>query len=219
MSVDPASRALLVDYGGVLTNDLRSTFARFEREHGLPRGGIRQVLVAAYRRDAGGDGLVARIERGEISDEAFEQEMSAAFAAQGFDVPAEGLRRRLFADMKPDGGMWGVVRRARDAGVVTCLLSNSWGSDGYPIDRLEAVFDHLVFSGEVGMRKPDAEIFEHAAGLVDRPLAACAFVDDLRRNVEAASALGLHAVLHDGDAAATAAALSPFLGVDVGADA
>lgn len=209
--MSPADRALLVDYGGVLTTGLRASFASFEAEHGLAPGAITDVLVAAYRTGAG-ESMVTRVERGELSDEEFERALSAAFAQRGHDVPAAGLRARLFRGMRPGGGMWDVVRRARDAGVTTCLLSNSWGSDGYPLDRLRAVFDHLVFSGEVGMRKPDAEIFRHAAALVGRAPEACAFVDDLRANVAAARALGMHGVHHT-DAATTAAELGPFLGV------
>lgn len=209
-----ARRALLVDYGGVLTGSMRATFERFEREEGLAAGSLQRAMVAVYER-GGGSGLIEQVERGEVSDAEFERQLAEAFSAGGHDIPADGLRRRLFADLRPEGRMWDVVDRARDGGVVTCLLSNSWGSDGYPMDRLRASFDHVVLSGEVGMRKPDREIFEHAADVVGLALDACAFVDDLAANVEAATGYGLHAVRHTGDAEATARALEPFLGVSL----
>ena len=94
-----------------------------------------------------------------------------------------------------DDDMLGLVRRARAAGVRTALLSNSWG-DHYPEELWDGLFDAVVISGRVGMRKPDERIFRHAAGLLHLEPAECVMVDDLPHNVAGAVAAGMVGVLH-----------------------
>ena len=81
------------------------------------------------------------------------------------------------------------------SGLRTGLLSNSWGND-YPRDGWDEMFDVVVISGEVGMRKPEPEIFEHTLALLGLPAAACVFVDDLAPNVAAAVEVGMVGVQH-----------------------
>ncbi|HYY09403.1 MAG TPA: HAD-IA family hydrolase, partial [Kineosporiaceae bacterium] len=94
-------------------------------------------------------------------------------------VAAPGLLGRMLAGLAElDAGMLGIVRRAHAAGVRTALLSNSWG-DHYPDELFDGLFDAVVISGRVGMRKPDAEIFRHTAELLGLEPAECVMVDDL----------------------------------------
>ncbi|MDX1622035.1 MAG: HAD family phosphatase [Nitriliruptorales bacterium] len=211
MDEDP--KGLLVDYGGVLTPSVGRSFRDFEDASGLPKGTVFEAVRAAYEH-AQGDDPISRVERGELEIDDFNELLAAEFAAQGHEVDPDGLARRMFAGMRPDGLMWQVVRAAHDAGVRTALVSNSWGVDGYPRDRLEEVFDAVLVSGEVGMRKPDPAFFELAIGTIGVPPDRCAFVDDLDRNVEAARELGMFAVHHT-DPKETAAALSGFLGLSL----
>lgn len=208
------TRALLVDYGGVLTTDLGAAFRDAEAASGLPSGALVKVLLSAYA-DTAGDGFVHRFERGELDEAAFEGELRASLDAAGTPMAEGSVLRHVFGGLRadPEGKMWDVVRRAREAGVRTGLLSNSWGTDGYPLDALHEVFDDLVISGEVGLRKPDPAIYRLAAERLDVAPEACAFVDDFPGNVAAAEALGMHGVLHAGDADRTAAALEPLLGI------
>lgn len=207
------TRALLVDYGGVLTPPVAPAFEHFERSHGMPHGSLHGMLLAAYQEGAD-DGLVTRIELGQIEPEEFEVALAAMFAEGGYEVSASGLIERIFGGLSADDdGIWDVVGAARDQGVATALLSNSWGTSVYPRDRLAAVFDAQVISCEVGLRKPDPAIYRLTARELGVDPTACAFVDDLERNVEVARSLGMHGVLHRGDVAETAAALEPFLGV------
>jgi putative hydrolase of the HAD superfamily len=92
--------------------------------------------------------------------------------------------------------MYDLLRKARAAGVRTCLLSNSWGSDWYDRTDFPDLFDGVVISCEVGMRKPEPEIFRHAAELIGLPPAACVFVDDVEANITAAEACGMTGVHH-----------------------
>jgi putative hydrolase of the HAD superfamily len=101
----------------------------------------------------------------------------------------------MFAGMRVEAGMLDVVRAARAAGIHTGLLSNSWGLD-YERDGWEMLFDAVVISGEVGLRKPDPAIYALAAERLDLPPEQIVFVDDLRPNVRAAAATGMVGVQH-----------------------
>jgi HAD superfamily hydrolase (TIGR01509 family) len=91
--------------------------------------------------------------------------------------------------------MSALVRRARHSGLRTGLLSNSWGND-YPRDGWDEMFDVVVISGEVGMRKPEPGIFRHTLALIGLEPAECVFVDDLPHNIAAAVEVGMVGVLH-----------------------
>jgi putative hydrolase of the HAD superfamily len=108
--------------------------------------------------------------------------------------------------------MYDLIRTLRGAGLRTALLSNSWGSGEYPRADFPELFDVVVISGEVGMRKPEEAIFLHAAQALGLAPAECVFVDDMQANVTAAAALGMTGVLHH-DPATTVAALHDLLGV------
>ena len=208
-----STRGLLVDYGGVLTASVGPAFRAFEEAHDLPSGTVLRVLGEAYRRDDAHN-PIARYERGETTPEAFEAALADLFAGMGHDVPADGMKARMFGELTPDGGVWDLVAQARDAGVRTGLLSNSWGTEGYPRERIAAHFATVVISGEVGLRKPDPRIFRLAAERLGLPPDACVFVDDLDRNVEAAEAVGMQGVVHR-DVDTTATALSELLDLDL----
>jgi putative hydrolase of the HAD superfamily len=108
--------------------------------------------------------------------------------------------------------MLSLLRQVRGAGLKTALLSNSWGVGIYPADVLAELFDAVVISAEVGMRKPEERIFRHATGLLGLDPAECVFIDDIEANVQAAEALGMTGVLHTG-AAATAAQVASLVGL------
>jgi epoxide hydrolase-like predicted phosphatase len=206
-------RGLLVDFGGVLTPPLGPTWRAVEDRLGLEKGTIFRTLQSAYEPGTG-TGDIERLERGELDLATFERGLVERLRAAGArSVPEEGLVASLFAGMSPSGGVWDIVGQARAGGVRTAVLSNSWGTDAYPRERFAEVFDDVVISAEVGIRKPDPAIFHLAAERLGVPVEGCAFVDDLPRNVEVARDLGMHGVHHTGDDAATAAALEPFLGV------
>lgn len=207
-------RALLVDYGGVLTTSMAASFRAFCTEVGLPRDLLLDLVRRAYR-DAG-DGLIQQLETGRIDAEAFSRQAAERLRQQtGVTVAPEELIPRLFAHVRPDERMIGAVAAVRAAGVPTGLVSNSWGEETYPRDRLPAL-DAVVVSGEVGLRKPDPAIFELACERLGVEPPACVFVDDLPANAEAAEALGMAAVVHR-DPDTTIPAVAAHLGLDPGA--
>lgn len=206
-------RAVLFDFGGVLTTSVARSFRAFERTEGLPKGTVFQMIAAAY---TGNDGAhpIARFERGEASDEEFEALLHAELVAQGHEVEPGNLLARLFSRYEPVPEMWEVVAACRGAGARTGLLSNSWGTGGYPEELIAEHFDDRVISGEVGLRKPDPEIFLLAADRLGVAPDGCAFVDDAEPNVVAAEELGMTGI-HHVDITATREALETFLGTSL----
>jgi len=200
---DRPYRALLVDYGGVLTTSMTASFAEFCLATGVSPERLRLVLANAYRGGPGqaGDGvglddLVPAVETGRMPVEEFNQKL-AAVLSEGLErrIDAVDLASRLFSAAGPDERMIEAVRAARTQGLKTAMISNTWGiRDSSP--WYDEVFDAVVLSGREGVRKPDPEIFRLTAGRVDVPPASCVFVDDLAANVEGARAVGMTAVFH-----------------------
>jgi putative hydrolase of the HAD superfamily len=169
-------------------------------------------LVHALERE-GGPNPVHALERGECSGADFERLLAARLVRMdGGAVVAEGLLRRMFAASVPVPGMYDTIRALRSAGFSTSLLSNSWGCDEYPRADFPSLFDTVVLSGEVGMRKPEEQIFLHAAETLGLAPQDCVFIDDIEANVAAAVACGMTGVHHT-ETATTAAALQDLLGV------
>ena len=181
-------RALIFDFGGVLTNPVWESFAAFCTEEGLDPDAIKDL----FRTHPGALNDLRKLEAGEIAEPDFER----SFASRLGLASSEGLIERLFRGMKPEPLMIDAVRAAGGAGLKTGLLSNSWSVDHYDRDLLSEIFDVVVISGEVGMHKPQAEIFELTLERLELEPAHCAFIDDLRENCEGAEAVGMVAVRH-----------------------
>jgi putative hydrolase of the HAD superfamily len=197
---------LIVDYGGVLTTDVFASFRVFCEAEGLDPETVRERFL----RDPHARELLAELETGRIREAEFEPRFAALL-----EVESERLVDRLFGAMQPDEAMVDGVRAARRAGVRTAMLSNSWGDDRYDRVMLAELFDAWVISAEVGLRKPDPEIYELAAERLGLPPEACVFVDDLPGNLKPARAIGMATVVHRGDAEATLREVGELLGVDL----
>jgi putative hydrolase of the HAD superfamily len=196
---------LLIDWGGVLTTDLFASFSAFCEVEGLEPDAVRRV----FREDAACRDLLIAFETGALGEEQFETEF-----APYLGVDSLGLIDRLFAGSAPDDDMIEAVRRARDGGVRTGLVSNSWGTRRYPRELLGELFDGVVISGEVGMRKPAPEIYRLGAERIGLEPEACVFVDDLAFNLAPAADLGM-ATVHHHASAETIGRLERLLGVSL----
>ena len=195
-------KALLVDFGGVLTTDIWSSFSAFCVERGLDPDAAKKL----FRENPEALEELRRLERGEADPQEFERRFANLLGTE-----PDGLVEGLFSGLGPADEMLTAVRRAREGGAPTGLVSNSWVMDHYT-DDLRELFDAVVISGEVGMHKPEPDIFELAARRVNRDPSDCVFVDDLRENCAGAEALGMTAILHR-DPAATIARLEDLLGL------
>ena len=210
-------RGLLVDYGGVLTTPLAEATDAWLRADGIDPERFERLIRRWLASDAEAN-AVHDLETGRISAADFELLLAAelldgatAGEGPGARSAGAGMLTRMFASFRPDTGMIDMVRAARTAGVRTGLLSNSWGLD-YPREGWDTLFDAVVISGEVGLRKPDPAIYTLAAERLGLLPTQVVFVDDLKPNVRAAEAVGMVAVHHT-DFATTADELERLLGV------
>lgn len=209
--------ALLVDWGGVLTADLSSVMAAWTSGEDFEAAHFADVMRHWFGADGDAEARlnpVHALERGEAAVPDFEQVLAEELTrASGRPVSADGLLGRLFGHFSHAPDMVALVRRAHDAGIKTALLSNSWGND-YPSDLFDGMFDQVVISGEVGMRKPEPEIFHYTARLVEAAPRECVFVDDLAHNVAAAARLGFLGI-HHVSYSVTATEVSTLFAVDL----
>ena len=211
-------RGVISDWHGVLTPPLLATVRAWVQADGIDWDSyvsvVRQWVAEAY--DASGkSNPIHALERGEWSGPEFEQVLAPRLLRlDGQAVVAEGLLHRMFSAGAPVPAMYGIIRTLRAAGLRTALLSNSWGCQEYPRADFPGLFDAVVLSGEVGLRKPEPEIFRHAAQALGLAPAECVFIDDMAANVAAAQACGMTALLHT-EPAATAQALQDLLGVSL----
>jgi epoxide hydrolase-like predicted phosphatase len=202
---DRVLRGLLVDYGGVLTTSVFEGFHEFERAEGLEHGTVSRL----FRADPTARELLIGMELGRGTEAQFESGLAALLG-----VSADGLIPRLLA-VRPEETMVRTVRAIRRSRVRTGLVSNSWGLGGYPLDLLRELFDAVIVSGEVHLRKPDPEIYRLGAREIGVEPAECVFVDDLPGNLVPATALGMVG-LHHTDPAHTVAALGRLFQLDLG---
>ena len=189
------TRALISDFGGVLTSPLQAGFLAYQEETGVSLEELGRAMAKATEEH--GDHPLFMLERGEISEVEFRDRIEPHLES-GFDLTR--LRTLYFDRIVPNRPMIEFVRGVRRRGTRTALLTNNvreweplWRSKLPEIDEL---FEVVVDSAFVGLRKPDPAIYEltlERLGDGVRP-ADCVFVDDLDVNCEAAQALGMTAV-------------------------
>jgi putative hydrolase of the HAD superfamily len=203
MGGEPDHSGLLVDFGGVLTTSVWDSFAAFCRDKSLAE----DAVLRMFREDPAALAELRQLETGRISEDEFEHRFAKRL---GLD-DATDLIDSMFRGMKPSEPMVAAVRAARASGVHTGLVSNSWSTSHYDRDMLAQLFEVAVISAEVGLHKPQPEIYRLASQRLGVEPERCVFVDDLRENCAGAEAVGMTAILHR-DAAATVARLEELLG-------
>jgi epoxide hydrolase-like predicted phosphatase len=209
-------RGLVVDYGGVLTNSLGDAMRDWADEAGVDHGEF-GALMREWLADGAAENPAHALERGELTDAEFSTALADRLRrADGTPLDADGLLRRMMSGFVPNSSaMVAVVLAARTRGFRTALLSNSWGLD-YDRTGWAELFDAVVISGEVGLRKPEPEIYRLAAERLGLAPQECVFVDDLAPNIRGAvqvGMVGVHYVDHD----RVVAELEELLGIPLGA--
>ncbi|MFI0404962.1 HAD-IA family hydrolase [Actinomadura sp. 3N508] len=193
-------KAVITDWGGVLTSPLAEAIDVWLTTERIDVQRYKDVMRAWVKQayDGAGTNPIHGLEDGSLPTEEFERLLAAELlTADGEPVAAAGLIARMFGAFTPVRPMYDALRAARAAGARTAVLSNSWGND-YPRDLFAEVFDAVVISSEVGLRKPDERIFRHALDLLGLAAAECVFIDDIEHNVRAAQDLGLRGIHHTG---------------------
>ena len=184
------------DYGGVLTTPVRDSIGAWLDRDGIDPASFSRTIKAWLSRSAPDDTPIRRLEIGELSTAEFDALLAEELIGKnGGAVAPEDLLKGLFAQMRPNPVMFDLVQDLKDAGIRVALLSNSWGNT-YPRERIDALFDLVVISGEVGMRKPNPDIFTHTLDLLDARPDRVVFIDDAEPNTDGAARLGMHTILH-----------------------
>lgn len=199
-------RAVVVDFGGVLTTSVGAALTAF----GAGIGSDPSLPARLLSRDDESARLLVDHEEGRLSQLGFEEGFAARLRAHGAAAEADGLVGRIQAGLRPDQAMLALVRDLRAAGVPVALLSNSLGDDCYAGYDLPALFDAVVISAEIGARKPSSRAYAAVCTELGVAPEHAVMVDDLEHNIVAARRFGMAGIVHT-DAASTTAALGELL--------
>jgi putative hydrolase of the HAD superfamily len=185
-----AIRAVLFDFGGVISSSPFDAFTLLEEERGLPPGFIRSVN--ATNPD---DNAWARLERSEVDLDTFALLWSDEARALGQDLDGGAVLQRLAGQIRPE--MLAAIRTCRASYKTACLTNNFGSADTEVSPQVAAVyelFDAVLESRSLGVRKPDPRFYELACATLDVRPEECVFLDDLGVNLKPARALGMHTI-------------------------
>ena len=194
-------RAVISDFGGVLTTPLIESFRAYRDESGISLEQLGMAMARITERT--GEHPLFELERGHLTETEF---LASLEAELGGDVELRSLRETYFRHLHPNRHMIDFMRDLRDRGLRMALLTNNvrewephWRAKLPDVDE---IFEVIVDSGFVGMRKPDPAIYELTLERLGGDVRAeeCVFVDDFEVNCAAARDLGMHAVqYHDAE--------------------
>jgi putative hydrolase of the HAD superfamily len=193
----PAIRAVISDFGGVLTNHLIEAFVAFQDESGISIEQLGQGMQRIAERD--GEYPLYQLERGEMSEADFLEKLSSALEeVLGHRPKLHRFREIWFEALHPNEPMIELMRDLRRRGYRLAILTNNvreWEEKWRTKLPIDEIFELVVDSAWVGMRKPEPEIYrltlERLGALEPEQ---CLFVDDNELNVEAARKLGMEAI-------------------------
>jgi putative hydrolase of the HAD superfamily len=208
MSEKHAIRAVISDFGGVLTNRLIEAFAAFQDETGISTEQLGRGMQRVSERD--GEYPLFRLERGELSESQFLEDLSWGLERDLGHRPTLHRFREIYFDaLHANEPMLDLMRELRDRGHRMAILTNNvreWEALWRSKLPLDEIFELIVDSAWVGMRKPDPRIYLLTIERLGDGLGPnqCLFVDDNELNVEAARELGMTAVqFHSNEQAIT----------------
>lgn len=211
LETDVQRRAVLFDFGGVLTSSVLKAFADFGQED----CGDRALPLTLLGTDPESKQLLAEHEEGRLDHDDFEAGFAARLQAHGVDIAADGLLRKMQSRLERDEETIELVAALRAAGVPVGLVSNSLGRDCYVGYDLDAMFDAITISGKEGVRKPSRRLYEIGCERLGVEPTEVVMVDDLAQNIVAAERLGMAGVVHR-NARDTSRELEELLGMTLG---
>ncbi len=206
--------AVLWDFGGVILSSPFDAFAAYEREVGLPENFIRGLNARNPDTNAW-----ARMERSDISRDEFVVAFEAEARAAGHKLDGRRVLASISGEIRPE--MVEALRRVRARHRVACITNNMKSGDGpgmaasqeraRQVAEIMGLFEHVVESSKLGMRKPDPRIYHHACALLGVAPEACVYLDDLGVNLKPARAMGMRTI-KVGDPAVAIAELEAMVG-------
>jgi len=189
--------AVLWDFGGVILSSPFEAFNRYELEAGLPKDFIRSLNARNPDTNAW-----AKMERSEVSLEGFVTLFEEEAHQQGHRVEGWKILQALSGDIRPH--MVEALRRCKAAFRVACITNNMKSGDGPGMARspekakavaeIMTLFEHVVESSKIGLRKPDPRIYRHACDLLGVAPEQCIYLDDLGINLKPAREMGMRTI-------------------------
>ena len=187
--------AVIWDFGGVFTTSPFEAFARYERQRGIPVGTIRKINSTNHETNAW-----AQFEQSKVDMDGFDKLFAAEAAALGHEIPGRDVLPLLSGDFRPE--MIEALRRVKAQLRTGCITNNMpsntvAGSSGPAAGRsiyareIMEMFDEIIESSKVGIRKPDPRIYRMMCEALGVEPAACVFLDDLGGNLKPARAMGM----------------------------
>jgi len=190
-------KAVLWDFGGVILSSPFEAFRIYEREAGLPQDFIRGLNARNPETNAW-----AKMERSEVSIEEFVRLFEAEARDAGRELDGWRVLGAISGDIRPQ--MVEALRRCKAAFRVACITNNMKSGEGPAMTRsperakavaeVMALFEHVIESSKLGMRKPDPRIYRHACDLLGVAPEDCVYLDDLGINLKPARALGMRTI-------------------------
>ena len=183
--------AVIWDFGGVLTTSPFEAFARFEREHRLPIDIIRRTNAANHLENAW-----AKFERAEIDIETFDRLFAEESASLGAEVRGKDVLPLLSGDLRPEmvEALRRIKKKHRTGCITNNLPANAIGSTSgrtLYIAEVMALFDHVIESAKIGLRKPDPRIYRMMVDVLGVDPKRCVYLDDLGVNLKPARDMGM----------------------------
>jgi putative hydrolase of the HAD superfamily len=183
--------AVIWDFGGVLTTSPFEAFARFEREHRLPIDIIRRTNAANHLENAW-----AKFERAEIDIETFDRLFAEESASLGAEVRGKDVLPLLSGDLRPEmvEALKRIKKKHRTGCITNNLPANAIGSTSgrtLYIAEVMALFDHVIESAKIGLRKPDPRIYRMMVDVLGVDPKRCVYLDDLGVNLKPARDMGM----------------------------
>ena len=186
-----AIEAVIFDFGGVLTSSPFEAFARFETERGLPNDIIRRTNAANYLENAW-----ARFERAEVDIDTFDRLFAAESLALRAEVRGRDVLPLLQGDLRPE--MVEALKRIKAQFKTGCITNNlpanaigSMTGRSLYIAEVMVLFDHVIESAKIGLRKPDPRIYQMMVETLRVDPNNCVYLDDLGVNLKPARQMGM----------------------------
>jgi putative hydrolase of the HAD superfamily len=183
--------AVIFDFGGVITSSPFDAFARFETERGLPADIIRRTNAANHLENAW-----AKFERAEVDLDAFDKLFAAESLALGAEVRGRDVLPLLSGDLRPE--MVEALRRIKAKFKTGCITNNlpnnaigSASGRTLYVAEVMTLFDHVIESAKIGLRKPDPRIYQMMIEALGVDPKNCVYLDDLGVNLKPARAMGM----------------------------
>jgi putative hydrolase of the HAD superfamily len=188
--------AVISDFGGVLTSPLQDSFTAFHDSSGISLESLGKAIGAVTLRH--GSNPLFELETGRMTEAAFLQALSDELGEQlGRPVELRGFGERYFQNLHPNGPMIDYMRDLKRRGYKLAICTNNvreWETRWRAMLPVDEIFDVVVDSGFVGVRKPDPRIYEITLERLEVAPESALLVDDIDTNCVGARELGLRTV-------------------------